>query len=174
MKYYISDLHLGHENIIKLCNRPFRNVTEMDEMLIENWNSVVTETDEVYILGDFNFKSSGSGANYLKRLNGKKFLITGNHDNVTPEMRSLCEWVGSYKEIHDGDTKIVLFHYPMVEWNGYFRGTLHFYGHIHNSFDNGAYKAMKKIPNAYNVGADILDFKPRTKEEVIKYNGRIK
>jgi calcineurin-like phosphoesterase family protein len=174
MKYYISDLHLGHENIMRLCKRPFRSVEEMDETLIKNWNSVVKPTDEVYILGDFNFKSAGSGANYLRKLNGKKFLITGNHDNVTPEMRSLCEWVGSYKEVHDGDTKIVLFHYPIVEWNGYFRGSLHFYGHIHNSFENDAHKIMKNIKNAYNVGADILDFTPQTMQGVIDCNRRLK
>lgn len=171
MKYYISDLHFGHENIIRLCNRPFRSVEEMDEAMIKNWNSVVKDNDEVYILGDFNFKSSGE--DYLKRLNGKKFLIVGNHDNVTPAMHSLCEWIGAYKEIRDGGTKIILFHYPMVEWNGFFRDTIHLYGHIHNSFENNSYKVMKTIKNAYNVGADILDFTPRTLEEVISYNKQI-
>lgn len=173
MKYYISDLHLGHANILKLCDRPFGSVEEMDNAIIERWNSVVTENDEVYILGDFNFRSSGSGAEYLKKLKGRKFLITGNHDNVTPEMRSLCEWVGAYKEIHDGDIKIVLFHYPIAEWNGAYRGNLHFYGHIHNSFGSNTYETMKKIPNAYNVGADILDFTPRTMAGVIECNERV-
>ena len=170
MKYYISDTHFGHENIMRLCKRPFKTVEEMDKVMINKWNTVVEDNDEVYILGDFNFRNKTAGEDYLKQLKGKKYLITGNHDNVTPEMRKLCEWVGPYKEVKDGDRKIVLFHYPIVEWNGYFRGTLHFYGHIHNSFENDAYKIMKNVPNAYNVGADILDFCPRTADEVIRYN----
>ena len=170
MKYYISDSHFGHENIIRLCNRPFNSVKEMDEVMIDRWNSVVNKNDEVYILGDLNFRSNTSGADYLRRLNGRKFIITGNHDNVTPEMRNLCEWVKTYAEVRDGNKRIVLFHYPIIEWNGFFRGTLHFYGHIHNSFENDAYKIMRDVHNAYNVGADILDFTPRTADEVIHFN----
>ena len=167
MKFYISDTHLGHKNIIKHCNRPFKTVEEMDETIINNWNKVVKKDDEVYILGDFSYRNSTSGANYLKRLNGKKFLIIGNHDNVTPEMRALFEWVGVYKEVHDNGHKIVLFHYPIVEWDGYFRDSYHFYGHIHNNFENDAHKIMKDIPHAYNVGADILGFTPRTFDEIV-------
>jgi len=170
MKYYISDTHFGHENIMKHCNRPFKSVEEMDEVIKNKWNAVVKNNDEVYILGDFNFKNRTNGEDYLKQLKGKKYIIVGNHDKITPEMKSLCEWVGSYKEVEDGARKIVLFHYPIVEWNGYFRGALHFYGHIHNNIDNDAYRIMKSIPNAYNVGVDILDFCPRTADEVIHFN----
>ena len=60
----------------------------------------------------------------------------------------------------------------MVEWNGYFRSSVHLYGHIHNNVDNAAFRIMSTLENAYNVGADILDFTPRTLEEVIKYNYR--
>ena len=51
-KFYISDLHLGHNNIIRLDNRPFKNMTEMETTIINNWNSVVSDNDQVYILGD--------------------------------------------------------------------------------------------------------------------------
>ncbi len=53
MNFYISDLHLGHYNVIKMCNRPFSSVEEMDETLINNWNAAVHDEDDVYILGDF-------------------------------------------------------------------------------------------------------------------------
>ena len=66
--------------------------------------------------------------------------------------------------------KVILSHYPMVEWNGFFRGSIHLYGHIHNNIQNNAYKIMENIDNAYNVGADILDFTPKTLSEVIQYN----
>ena len=52
MIFFTSDLHLGHENCIRLCNRPFSSIEEMDETLMENWNHKVTGTDTVYILGD--------------------------------------------------------------------------------------------------------------------------
>lgn len=52
MVYFTSDLHLGHENVIKLCNRPFDSIEEMDEALIRNWNRKVTNGDTVYVLGD--------------------------------------------------------------------------------------------------------------------------
>ena len=78
--FYIADTHFGHDNIRKLSNRPFSTVEEMDNALINNWNSVVTDDDDVYILGDFSYKSEDP-IDYLKKLNGKKHLIVGNHDN---------------------------------------------------------------------------------------------
>ena len=53
MNRYISDLHLGHANVIKFDNRPFKNLEEMHERIITNWNKVTNKNDTVYILGDF-------------------------------------------------------------------------------------------------------------------------
>ena len=77
--FITSDLHLGHSNIISLCNRPFRDVEEMNDTIINNWNSVVKSGDTVYVLGDFSFKGKGVH-DYLNRLNGDIILIKGNHD----------------------------------------------------------------------------------------------
>lgn len=174
MKYYISDTHFGHANIMRHSKRPFASVGEMDNAMIENWNNTVKPNDEVYILGDFCFKSAENDALYfLKRLNGKKYLIVGNHDKdilKTPEVKKQFIWIKDIATITDGDKKVVLCHYPMVEWNGFFRGTLHFYGHIHNNTQNNAYKIMKNVEGAYNVGVDILDFTPRSLTDVIKFN----
>ncbi len=174
MNYYISDTHFGHANIMRLCNRPFTNIEEQDKTIIKNWNSKVTENDTVYILGDFCYKSGRHPADYLKQLNGKKVLILGNHDGaITKDIRNLSRYfeeITPYKEIYEDKTKIVLCHYPIIEWNGFFHEALHFYGHIHNNIENQAYKLMKNVENAYNVGADILDFTPQTKDDVIKLN----
>ena len=51
-KFYISDLHLGHKNILAFDNRPFFSLEEMTETIISNWNSVVSKNDSVYVLGD--------------------------------------------------------------------------------------------------------------------------
>ena len=82
MIYYTSDLHLCHENIIRLCNRPYKTIEEMNEDLINRWNKKVKPNDVVYVLGDFFFKQQDSKyvSSVLKRLNGEKILIKGNHD----------------------------------------------------------------------------------------------
>lgn len=170
MNYYISDTHFGHYNILKHSKRPFTSVEEMDETIIENWNDVVTDNDDVYILGDFCFKSENPEI-YLKRLKGKLHLIIGNHDGVILKNRRLKEYFVEIKDIltiTDKGKRIVLCHYPLCEWPGYFRDTLHFYGHIHNNEENMSFKIMATIPNAYNVGVDIIGFAPQTVDQIIK------
>ena len=158
MIYYIADTHFGHTNIIKHCNRPFESVEEMDRTLIHNWNSVVTGKDTVYVVGDFAFRGA-SWKEYAAKLRGNKIFLKGNHDKFgepVPDMLTLKD---------DGD-KIFLCHYPVCEWEGYFRGVLHFYGHIHNA-DNLCKELMDQVPNAYNIGADLIGFTPHTKKEII-------
>lgn len=83
--WFTSDTHFGHTNIIKYCNRPFKDAQEMDEILIQRWNEVVKPSDHLYHLGDVTMGWGKSGeverlASILSRLNGKKRLILGNHD----------------------------------------------------------------------------------------------
>ena len=162
-------------NIIRLCNRPFVSVEEMNETIIANWNAVVFDDDDVYVGGDVCFKSAVEAVKFLKRLRGKKHLIVGNHDNKLlkdPAFRKMFVEITDILEVNDNGTRIVISHYPLCEWNGFFRGTLHFYGHIHNNTENATYGIMKNISNAYNIGADILGFTPRTLEQVIEMNKR--
>lgn len=82
MKFFaISDTHFGHAKIIDYCNRPFSSVEEMDEVMIKNWNETVSNNDTVLHLGDFGLGNKEYIASIVKRLNGKKILILGNHDN---------------------------------------------------------------------------------------------
>ena len=78
--FFTSDTHFGHANIIRLCNRPFKDVEEMNEKLVENWNRVVPEDGTVFHLGDFAFGGSGLWNSVIPRLNGQIYLIIGNHD----------------------------------------------------------------------------------------------
>ena len=169
MIYYIADLHFGHENIIRLCSRPFADAEEMDRTLIDNWNSVVTDKDEVYVVGDFCFTTKKKAVDYLVQLKGKKHLIIGNHDKgimKDPDAVKCFESIGHMKTIRDSGRKIFLCHYPVAEWPGYYHGMIHFYGHIHNA-ENTTKEIMDGIPNAYNVGADLLGFTPRTADYII-------
>ena len=169
MNYYIADLHLGHDNIRRLSSRPFSTVKEMDETIIKNWNKKVTDNDDVYILGDFSFKSEDP-IEYLKRLKGRKHLIVGNHDTKllkNPACRKYFVEIVDMKMINDDGTQIVLCHYPLVEWNGYYRGILHFYGHVHNTYHNETTRYARDMKNAYNVGVDVIGFSPCTLNEII-------
>ena len=76
--WVVSDTHFGHTNIIKYCDRPFENSDQMDEMMIDQWNSVVKDHDIVYHLGDVYMGVNGRKA--LPKLKGRKRLILGNHD----------------------------------------------------------------------------------------------
>ena len=74
MKFFvISDTHFNHENIIRYCNRPFKNATEMNEIIIKNWNEIVTNNDIVIHLGDVGLGRSDQLEPIIKQLNGKKY-----------------------------------------------------------------------------------------------------
>lgn len=126
--------------------------------------------DEVYILGDFAFKYPDMQSVYaiLDRLNGKKYLVRGNHDKTTKDIKfcNYFEWVKEYAEIDDNGKWVVLFHYPMEDWNGRYRNAYHLFGHIHNNYND----VKKDIPRRFNVGVDVNGFEPKTLDELIEEN----
>lgn len=140
MKTWItSDLHFGHANIMKFCPATrghFKDVSHMNEEMIRMWNESVAPGDLVYILGDVAFCSASDAAKILARLNGDKILIEGNHDRKAVKDVSFQQ---SFKEIHKyldisyNSTKVVMFHYPIMEWDQMHRGAVHFYGHLHQN-----------------------------------------
>lgn len=156
-RYFISDTHFGHKNILEFENRPFTDVDEMDKFMIRRWNDKVSKDDEIYILGDFSFYSKGKTKDILNQLNGKKFLIRGNHDSKIPE--EYFEWVKDYHVLKIEKQLIVLCHYPIQVWNHQNHGSLHFYGHVHSN--KGTHHPLfVDVKNSYNVGADLHDYRP--------------
>ena len=123
-KFYISDLHLGHNNIIRLDNRPFKNMTEMETTIINNWNSVVSDNDQVYILGDM-FWNNDRAPEILDELKGSKYLVKGNHDRINSPMAERFVWIKDYAEIKDNGEHLVLCHYPISHWKSADYGTIH-------------------------------------------------
>ena len=103
MKYYISDLHLFHENAIKFDHRPFESVQEMHEVVLKNWNDRVTNGDFVYLLGDMSLRGKNEDLiAFVARLKGRKVLIRGNHDDVSDyRYQQLFTEICDYKEIYD-------------------------------------------------------------------------
>ncbi|MEG0505442.1 MAG: metallophosphoesterase, partial [Raoultibacter sp.] len=101
--YYISDLHIGHENILRFDHPPFADLSEMHTAIMDRWNSVVTGNDTVYILGDFVWAKQSLWPFFVEPLAGQKVLIRGNHDpkECTRAMHRLFQDVRDYKEIDD-------------------------------------------------------------------------
>lgn len=176
MTWFTSDLHFGHANIVKLCNRPFADSDAMDSALIENWNRKVKKNDTVYILGDFVWDKR-KVAHYTEQLSGKKILITGNHDSTwvkSAECRSCFDTVIPYLEVHLNSHPITMCHYPMLEWRasredlkrklGYL-----IHGHIHNRVSD-EYRQLFLQFNALNAGVDINGFEPVRFEELLENN----
>lgn len=176
MIFYTSDQHFGHYNVIRSCERPFSSVEEMDDYLIEQWNQTVGWDDEVYILGDFIYRSTRPAESYLRRLNGKKHLFLGNHDRHWFETISPSSWFESVNTLRfckHGARKVALCHYPMMSWPGG-RGTYLLFGHLHNGFDMPFWPLIEGNELMLNVGVDINGFRPVAFEELQENNARFK
>jgi calcineurin-like phosphoesterase family protein len=139
MKTWLTaDLHFGHKNIMKFCPvtraRFNDDVDYMNNAMVEEWNAKVDPDDTVYILGDVAFMSGSDAGRLMKRLNGKKILVAGNHDRKTlmdETFRNAFVEIHQYLDIKYDGHKIVMFHYPIAEWDQMHRGSLHFHGHLH-------------------------------------------
>lgn len=173
MNYYISDLHLGHENIIKLTNRPFNSIEEMNAKLISNWNKVVKDEDNVYIIGDLFYKSKDNIEDILKILKGNKYLIIGNHDK---EWLDKIDYKKYFKEVYelltfnDGQRLITLCHYPMVS----FEGRFYIHGHIHANTKDVFWASLKIMDKVLNASVEINNYKPVTFDELLINNRKFK
>jgi len=168
--YFTSDMHFGHEAILKYCNRPFANVEEMNQKLIENWNKKVPEDGIVFNLGDFAWGGYPFWKSMREQLNGKIILIKGNHDekNLTQTgAQELFEFVTYQMKIQIEGRKIYLNHYPFLCYAGTYRDAngleYQAFGHVHSG--PGA-KGMDierlsmLFPTQYDVGVDNNNYEP--------------
>lgn len=161
---------------IRLCNRPFATIEEMDETLIRNWNAKVTNGDTVYILGDLLFRNEKPAEEYLKQLKGKKHPIIGNHDRDWVKKCNLEDFFESVNNLHfisDGKRQMTLCHYPMMSWPHMTRCYMVF-GHIHGNTDADYWPLIRENDLMLNAGADVNGFAPVTFEEMQENNYRHK
>ena len=146
MRYYIADCHFWHEKLLtQMDHRPFESVEQMNEVMIEKWNRKVRKNDDVVILGDFSWGNGEQTNEILERLNGRKYLIVGNHDLYLKDRKFQPDhfvWIREYAELRDNRRKVVLSHYPMVCYNGQYRKdeqgepkSWMLYGHVHDTQD---------------------------------------
>ena len=82
--FFVADTHFGHEAMIRFENRPFKDIRDMEQKIIKNWNETVAQEDRVFVLGDFAFGDKAEVTRLCRSLNGKKTLVLGNHDTQSP------------------------------------------------------------------------------------------
>ncbi len=129
MRWFISDTHFGHKNVIEYSQRPFKTVKQMDETMIARWNGCVGENDQVFMLGDFGLGSMLYLTDILHSLNGDKILIRGNHDGSVDKMRRMgFDAVVEEAMIFIDGYKVLLSHYPKDSESP----VLRLHGHIHD------------------------------------------
>lgn len=170
--WFTSDLHFGHRNVIKFCNRPFTNEKEMGQALIQNWNNVVGDNDIVFVLGDtFWFNHSRDIQKILSQLKGKTiYMIPGNHDDFESYHRVddsrivlcqdvVCLWVTCGTK---PKREIWLSHYPMMTWPHRENGAWQLFGHIHSNPDRteGVDQDLPLHCNQQDVGCDFWSYEP--------------
>ncbi|WP_068083156.1 metallophosphoesterase [Polycladidibacter stylochi] len=159
--FFTADPHFGHENIINLCRRPFKDSDEQTSQLIANWNSIIGEKDHVFVLGDFAHRApKGSLYSIFSSLNGRKSLIKGNHDHS--ETLSL-PWVShdpNKPQLAITDQLTVkinrqpffLCHYAMRTWPAEHQGAIHLFGHSHGN--------LPDHNQSTDVGVDCWNYMP--------------
>lgn len=183
--FYISDLHINHDNVIRFDNRPFKNIQDMWITIRDNWNNKVHSSDTVYILGDFIWSKEPTWAFYIKQLSGKKILVRGNHDpkEFSKETRQLFDKVVETLEITDNGRHVIMSHYPMLAHKGDYNPDVYMlYGHVHKTRELDYTQEFRNIIRsriAGNRGEPLgqilhvgcmepyMNYTPRTLDEVI-------
>lgn len=155
--FWTSDLHFGHKNLLSFCRdtRLGETIDEMDELLIEHWNKKIRRGDLVRILGDVSFHKETKTIEILKRLNGAKHFIRGNHDHVLDKIiKTNPELFQSYKqydEVKIGSDRFVMCHFPIESFNRMHYGSFMIHGHTHGNTSNSGVPIRK---NRVDCGID--------------------
>lgn len=143
MKTWItSDLHFGHANIQKFCpvtRGRFKDIKDMREQMIAEWNAQVGADDETFILGDFAFLPAKDAITILRRLNGTKILIEGNHDRKLlndSAFRAEFRQVHQYLRYNHNGQLVIMMHYPVYDHDQAARGSIMLHGHRHGNPHN--------------------------------------
>lgn len=159
--WFTSDFHFGHFNIIRYCNRPFRNTQEMDDEITECVNACVKPNDVLYFLGDFCLGRAEQVAAYRKRLACRTIhFIEGNHDKTTRKQQQLFASWNVLSEVNVARQRIVLCHYAMRVWPHHAQRAWHLYGHSHGNLPD------EPRSLSIDVGVDTHDFRPWHFEEI--------
>lgn len=162
--WFISDLHFGHENAIRFDNRPYQNVAEMNQDIVDKINETVPEDNILFIVGDVGMRiTTEELVSYLKQIKCRKILVIGNHDHKylkDKSFRDCFEIIEDFIQFTYSRILFNLMHFPIYEWGQCFRGSIHIYGHVHTN--------TLPIPGkAINVGCMLNEYKPYHINQII-------
>jgi calcineurin-like phosphoesterase family protein len=173
--FFTSDTHFDDEYGLSYFNRPFQSMDEMNAVLVEKWNRVVTEDDTVYHLGDFTLDDIDHFTKWVNQLNGNINILPGSHDQAwlrdflpRPRVQVLPPLVSlEFPELSSGQDPqvLVLCHYSMQVWDRSNQGAWHLFGHSHGK--------LKGIGLSFDVGVDCTDFMPLSLEKVASKMARL-
>lgn len=170
--WFTSDTHFYHENILQFCSRPFKDISEMNEILVKNWNETVPPDGVVFHLGDFAFGGPREWNDILSRLSGEIYLILGNHDmkRIREGFMGRFAHVTQQMTIRVGGQTIVLNHNPFLAYGGAYRNIWQLFGHVHSGPFSHQGKDLPRLGNLfarqYDVGVDNNGFRPVSFAEV--------
>jgi calcineurin-like phosphoesterase family protein len=166
--FFTSDTHFDDSYAIEYFNRPFKSVDEMNAVMVERWNNIVTEQDTIYHLGDFTLDDIHHFTKWVNQLHGTIKILPGSHDQLwlndfvaSQKVQVLAPLVSlEFPEAMSGEPPpvIVLCHYSMQVWDRSNHGSWHLFGHSHGKL-NG-------IGLSFDVGVDCTEFTPLSLEKV--------
>jgi calcineurin-like phosphoesterase family protein len=150
--YLIADPHFFHASIIKMCNRPFATVAEMNDVMAAAIRKTVRDDDDFFVVGDFAHRAEPSALKRLfDSLPGRKHLIVGNHDD---EHTRALGWasVRDIAFVSIEGQRCVLSHYALRSWPGIRKGALMLHGHHHGRLPGNSQQM--------DIGVDVMGFAP--------------
>jgi calcineurin-like phosphoesterase family protein len=198
--FFTSDLHIGHANVIKFSNRPFKDVDDMHESFIKRFNAVLTDHTVLYVLGDVGMCGSDVMTKVIRQIKGTKVLVLGNHDKKSNAMYNVGFDVVLYNAtLYIANERVTLSHCPLYgvyredtggmrgsdgteNWHGENRqsrkpftvkdeGQFHLHGHIHSP--NGG-KSQKILGRQFDVGVDANNYRPVSISEIESFIAKYK
>lgn len=182
--FFTSDWHIGHANVIIYSKRPFKDVSHMARVLINNFNAAVSPDSVTYFLGDMGMGNGEDLQKVLSELNGTKVLLLGNHDkNSTSMYAKGFDVVLNTASLYIAQEKVTMSHCPLAGvfredvtgmkgamplsfWHGDHKNQAftvanedqyHLHGHIHSP--NGG-KSTRILEKQFDVGVDANKYRP--------------
>lgn len=173
--FFTSDLHFFHDKVVEYSKRPWTK-EDQTEIFVKMWNKQVNKNDTVYHLGDFAFlrkvKDIDKLISLLKRLNGKKYFIKGNHCDekvwsLIEKEPELAEWVKDYAKVIINGQKVIMCHYAFKVWDSCHYGSFNLFGHSHGNLIETTGKQIDVgIDNSVKV---LGEYRLFTWDDIVKY-----